>query len=103
MTLIEACGELCVKAWRIPGEGDYAHYKKCQTDGQIDENNNCTGVTSIETPGTTNNYVCQEVHYKGGVNPDTGTFASYTLLVAGALIAIAAITLAKKNTKIYKV
>ena len=91
--------EDAVKAWRIPGEGDYAHYKECQADST----DNCTGVTSIETPGTTNNYVCQEVHYKGGVNPDTGTFASYALLVAGALIAIAAITLAKKNTKLYRV
>lgn len=96
----EACGELCVKAWVIPGENDYAHVKSCQTDGKKADGTPCTDVTSTQTNGQ---YLCREVHYRGGVNPDTGTFASYALLVAGALIAIAAITLAKKNTKLYRV
>lgn len=95
----EACGELCVKAWVIPGENDYAHVESCQTDaGEI-----CSDETALQTVSGENGYKCIEVHYKGGVNPDTGTFASYALLVAGALIAIAAITLAKKNTKLYRV
>ena len=97
----EACGEICVKAWVIPGESDYAHFSSCQTDGKKADGTPCAGVTSVQT--RKGGYDCQEVHFKGGVNPDTGTFTSYTLLVAGALIAIAAITLAKKNTKIYKV
>ena len=96
----EECGELCVKAWVIPGEGDYTHVENCQTDGKKSDGTSCTGVTSTQTNGQ---YLCREVHYRGGVNPDTGTFASYALLVAGALIALAAITLAKKNTKLYKV
>lgn len=96
----EACGELCVKAWVVPGENDYAHVKSCQTDGKKADGTSCTDVTSTQTNGQ---YLCREVHYRGGVNPDTGTFASYALLVAGALIAIAAITLAKKNTKLYRV
>lgn len=104
----EACGELCVKAWVVPGESDYTHVEYCQTDGKKADGTLCSGVTSIQTNGgdgesTANGYLCREVHYRGGVNPDTGTFASYALLVAGALIAIAAITLAKKNTKLYRV
>ena len=96
----EACGELCVKAWVIPGENDYAHAESCQTDGKTATGGSCSDVTASQTNAQ---YLCREVHYRGGVNPDTGTFASYALLVAGALIAIAAITLAKKNTKLYRV
>ena len=98
----EACGELCIKAWNIPGENDYNHIASCQTDGEKADGTKCTDVTAIQTIGN-NGYICREVHYKGGVNPDTGTFASYTLLIAGALIAIAAVVLAKKNTKLYRV
>jgi hypothetical protein len=96
----EACGELCVKAWVVPGENDYPHVENCQADGKTATGGTCSDVTQSQTNAQ---YVCREVHYRGGVNPDTGTFASYALLVAGALIAIAAITLAKKNTKLYRV
>lgn len=99
----ENCGELCVKAWVVPGADDYAHVHYCQTDGKKQDGSACSDVTASQTVSGENGYICQEVHYRGGVNPDTGTFASYALLVAGALIAIAAITLAKKNTKLYRV
>ena len=99
----EACGELCVKAWAVPGESDYTHVEYCAADGEKADGTKCTDVTALQTVTGKNGYVCREVHYIGGVNPDTGTFASYALLVAGALIAVAAITLAKKNTKLYRV
>ena len=99
----ESCGELCVKAWNVPGESDYTHVSSCQADGKKADGSNCTGVTALQTVSGKNGYICREVHYVGGVNPDTGTFASYTLLITGALIAIAAVALAKKNTKIYRV
>lgn len=56
----------------------------------------------------TTNAVCAEIKPKASVapkpnTPETGSFASITVLVAGALIAIAAIAIAKKNNKIYKV
>ena len=35
--------------------------------------------------------------------PKTGSFASYAVLAAGALIAISAITVAKKHNRFYKV
>lgn len=39
----------------------------------------------------------------GDSNPETGNFASYTALAAGALIAISAIVIAKKHNKFYRV
>ena len=35
--------------------------------------------------------------------PKTGNFASYAVLAAGALIALSAITVAKKHNKFYRV
>ncbi len=99
----EECGELCVKAWNVPGETDYNHVEYCQADGKKADGTNCTDVTASQTVSGANGYICREVHYVGGVSPDTGSFASYALLIAGALIAIAAVTLAKKNTKLYRV
>ena len=99
----ESCGELCVKAWNVPTENDYNHVTDCATDGKKSDGTACGGITALQTVSTESGYFCREVHYKGGTNPDTGTFASYTLLIAGALIAIAAVTLAKKNTKLYRV
>ena len=54
---------------------------------------------------------CEEITPKITVNPtpvnpdtpETGSFVSIAVLVAGALIAIGAIAIAKKNNKIYKV
>ncbi len=100
--VVSACGELCVKAWVVPGSDDYNHVDACATDGVRADGNNCTDISSVQTTGT-KLYTCQEVHVTGKSNPDTGTFASYALLVAGALIAISAITLANKNNKIYRV
>ena len=55
----------------------------------------------------TDQYFCAEVHYtKDGTpasNVETGAFTSYFLLAAGALIAISAIAIAKKNNKFYRV
>ena len=53
-------------------------------------------------------YACAEVHYNEtgtlpGDGTETGAFASYALLVAGALVAISAITLAKKNNKFSRI
>ena len=47
---------------------------------------------------------CAEIKPKASVDaPITGSFASITVLVAGGLIAIGAIAIAKKNNKIYRV
>lgn len=85
----ENCGELCVKTWDIPTVNDY---------GSDDYNG--AGVS----------YVCEEIHKKTsttgepipGETPPTGAFASYAVLIAGALIAISAIVIAKKNAKVHR-
>jgi hypothetical protein len=89
------CGEVCVKVWRVPTATDYENYLTCG-------NNTGTGCGSE----TGNAYDCKELHYKkpGELpNTDTGAFASYALLAACALIAVSAITLAKKNNKFSRI
>ena len=77
-----SCGELCV----------YAREAKD---------------TSSYTMEGSETYFCSEVHYTGDNTPasnvDTGAFTSYLLLAAGAVVAIGAVVLAKKNNKFYKV
>ena len=41
--------------------------------------------------------------YEKDCIPKTGSFASYAVLAAGALIALSAITIAKKHNKFYRV
>lgn len=104
----EKCGELCVAVWEIGNAKDYANYKECASaTGKTDS---CDGATPIRTTGV-NNYKCKELHLKATpapvVEPDeppkTGAFASYAILAAGALIAISAIAMAKKNTRFNKI
>ena len=44
-----------------------------------------------------------EEEYKKACVPETGSFASYAVLAAGALIALSAITIAKKHNRFYRV
>lgn len=89
------CGEVCVKVWRVPEKENYADYTSCGNDGT--NANNCGSDTQLQ-------YKCKEIHYKeDGTFAETGAFASYALLVACALIAISAITLAKKNNKFSRI
>ncbi|MDE5888397.1 MAG: hypothetical protein K2H20_00080 [Bacilli bacterium] len=98
--VINQCGELCVKVWRVPDERAYADYKKCALATPGDET--CGDTTGVE--GT--DYFCKEIHLKGTTvqpSPPTGAFASYAILAAGALIAISAVTMAKKNNKFNRI
>lgn len=75
------CGKLCVFADVAATSADYGKNVHLSTGSQ-----------------------CQEIKPKATVDtPNTGSFASITVLVAGALIAIGAIAIAKKNNKIYKI
>ena len=86
---------MCVKVWRVPEKENYADYTSCGNDGT--NANNCGSDTQLQ-------YKCKEIHYKeDGTFAETGAFASYALLVACALIAISAITLAKKNNKFSRI
>jgi hypothetical protein len=78
---IEKCGKLCISAQSFANKSQYT-------------------MTGAGT-GT----VCDEINLRveGTPNPPTGSFVSYIVLVAGALIAIAAIAIAKKRNKFYRV
>lgn len=77
---IEKCGKLCISAQAAA---------------------NSTAYGMLAGTGT----VCDEINLRveGTPNPPTGSFVSYIVLVAGALIAIAAIAIAKKRNKFYRV
>lgn len=49
------------------------------------------------------NIVTEEEYNKQCNPPETGSFASYAVLAAGAFIALSAITIAKKHNKFYRV
>ncbi len=93
------CGKICVQIWKVPVAEEYPNYKNCATRAD----------NPVEGCGTDNmQYACAEVHYNEtgslpGDGSETGAFASYALLVAGALVAISAITLAKKNNKFSRI
>lgn len=95
------CGEICVKVWNISNEKQYTQYRECNT-GTPDES--CGGATAILEG---KDYFCQEIHMTSSTplepNADTGTFVSYAVLIAGALIAISAVAMAKKNNKFNRI
>lgn len=83
----ENCGEICVAL---------------QYAVKISEIN--TTSSGLTNTGLANG--CAEItptSTGGGDNPETGNFASYAALAAGALIAISAIVVAKKHNKFYRV
>lgn len=96
------CGEICVKVWNISNQSQYEHYQECNSGTPGDE---CGGAATALLEGK--NYFCQELHMTSSTplepNADTGTFVSYAVLIAGALIAISAVAMAKKNNKFNKI
>lgn len=88
------CGTLCVEIWYLE------KYSAATTSIPKSTGNESQKKTYF--PAST---VCGEVTtiVKPKENTDTGNFASYTVLIAGACIAIAAIAIASKNNKLYKV
>ena len=88
------CGTLCVDIWYLE--------KYSATTTSIPKSTGNESQAKTYFPAST---VCGEVTtiVKPKENTDTGNFASYTVLIAGACIAIAAIAIASKNNKLYKV
>lgn len=98
------CGEVCYMLWEIPTANDYDN-SSCSTEADL-EKEECKSVQQI--------YSCEEITLKPKTpttpedpedpdTPNTGAFASYAVLAAGALIAIGAITMAKKNSKFNRI
>lgn len=99
---LQSCGEICVKAWKIPTSEYYDKYTKCQS--ATPEGGECEAASSLQTQGKDGaNYFCNEISKVGALGSETGAFASYAVLVAGALIAISAIAIAKKHNKLYRI
>lgn len=100
------CGEVCVAVWRMTTDMSYNDYKKCAAGGD-----DCEEPTNMQSPGNKGGYNCVELHQKSKTlpdspepdTPDTGAFVSYAILAAGAVIAISAIAMAKKNSKFNKI
>ena len=87
------CGTICVDVW----------YSLTAT--QTTTLSNPTVNESQEKTNFPASTVCSEITptTKPKDEPNTGNFASYTVLIAGACIAIAAIAIASKNNRLYKV
>ncbi|HAB67560.1 MAG TPA: hypothetical protein DCE23_09370 [Firmicutes bacterium] len=91
------CGSVCVKAWGIADASKYA---------SLDMNGSTAGASDdLARPNA-----CTELHKEKvsenpnpGHTPETGAFTSYAVLTAGALIAIGAIAIAKKNNRFNKI
>ena len=62
-----------------------------------------TAAGYVGTPVVAASDACDELTPVGGGDPDTGSFTSYTILIGGAFVAIAAIAIARKNNKFYKI
>ena len=78
------CGKLCVDV-------DYAIYST-----QIDATNG-----GFANSGKQN--LCEEIQIEGTSPPETGSFASYLALATGAVVAIGAIIVSKKQNKVHKI
>ena len=101
-TATNDCGEVCVKVWNIENKSQYENYQSC-ISGDKEECGNDN--TALLEGGHT---FCTELHMKSVPDeiidvPDTGAFVSYIVLIAGALIAISAVAMAKKNNKFNKI
>ena len=100
------CGQICVQTIEIEDNTQWTCVVE-REDGtyKTTDDKDCGPKTMKSTQ------FCTEVHYNitkevkptPEPGPPTGAFASYTILAAGALIAISAITIAKKHNKISKI
>lgn len=96
------CGEICV-------EIKYAteYMATSSATAANDDPNISNSTANTKTGNFPMGYACAEIKpvIKGETteNTTTGNFASYAVLIAGACIAIAAVAIATKHNKIYKV
>lgn len=99
-TATDSCGEVCVKVWNIENKSQYADYQGCETGDKAE----CGSDNTAQLEG--GKTFCTEIHMKPSELtdiPTTGSFVSYIVLIAGALIAISAVAMAKKNNKFNKI
>ena len=95
---VSKCGNLCYMFWAIPTIANYANYESCQSENTAD----CGENPPAPSPSSP---LCEEIPMKKGTPEvtETGSFVSYTILVAGILLAICAVAIAKKNNRLQKI
>lgn len=72
----------------------------------VDVKYSSAGNYNSEGFGSAGKVACAEIKPVGGETtppPETGNFASYAVLIGGAILALGAIALVRKNNKIYKI
>jgi hypothetical protein len=107
---VEACGNLCIASYAIGSNDDWDR-GDCTNNAGTSEwsGESCEGSTPSLTPATQGKqeeFDCFEIKLKQGTPqhvPESGAFVSYAILAAGALIAISAVTIAKKHNRIQKI
>lgn len=82
------CGEICISTQYAVSQNGYGDLSA----GASEAKPACDEITPLVSNSGS-----------GTVNVETGSFASYVVLIAGAFIAISAIAIAKKHNKFYKV
>lgn len=111
---LDGCGELCIAIYGVAKEEDWGKGNCTNNSGMASwDGETCTDADTIQVtnPGTGNpamtdgDYGCYELKLKPTTpkNTPTGAFVSYAILAAGALIAISAVTIAKKNNRLQKI
>jgi len=108
---IEACGNLCIASYAVGSNDDWNRGDCTNQAGTSDWDSSvsCEGAdVGLTTPTfqKDGNFDCFEVKLKKGTPqnvPESGAFVSYAILAAGALIAISAVTIAKKHNRLQKI
>lgn len=92
----QKCGDICFAVWVVPDPENYENFKTCQNgDPNAEE---CNPTPSYEKRK------CEQITLKEGTpQVETGSFVSYTILIAGILLAICAVAIAKKNNRLQKI
>lgn len=102
---VDKCGNICIVSYGIPTDADWAHYKCVNESITGCDDTYVTKSTKTEG-GSEDEFDCYELHIKTvdpGNYPETGAFVSYAILAAAALIALSAVTIAKKHNRLQKI
>ncbi len=111
---VDKCGNLCISSYAVAEAGDWGHGDCSAPTGEsLWDGHDCTADdvnitqhTAVHHLTDGNEYDCYELEMKTKEtenNEETGAFVSYAILAAGALIAISAVTIAKKHNRLQKI
>ena len=107
---VDKCGNLCISSVAVEKAEDWAH-ANCTAAGQTGWDNTTCDDDGLASRTKSHHipdgfFDCFEIEMKVKEeqnNEETGAFVSYAILAAGALIAISAVTIAKKHNRLQKI